>query len=433
MTEAREGLMRVSSRILLFVFAPALFLSFLRTWTARPDLHASYAAVFGLVVIVSAVAWVPVRRFLVWQALLLIAGFLAAFAVSGHSNGPQPGATAAACVAVAWATLFFGRRGMFAVLASLLVVQVWLAWHFIGAMPPHVPDLLPESPAFWVRTTIGVLGCAALIGLIVLTALHAYLQTVERERDALAAAAREEQARLAAEAESDILQRRQMIGALAGGLAHDLNNVIHVTAVSAALLQESATTDEDRGLLEQITAAAERARRMVRELLALGRELPSEARATGFDGAEVIHRLAAMLRSAIPRQVQTEFAADDGCLLAGRVGRFEQVIINLVMNARDAMPNGGSLSVALRVADDRLCRLDVRDTGLGIAPEVRDRIFLPFFTTKPTGEGSGVGLSSVARAVKDVGGRVTFESAQGQGTLFSVFWPRLSGSDSAAP
>jgi len=251
-------------------------------------------------------------------------------------------------------------------------------------------------------------------------------------RDALAAA-HDESACLVAEAEHDVLQRRHLVAALASGLAHDLGNVIQVAGANAELLSETATTADDRESAEQILAAVERARRMVRELRGLGR--PSEIRVgmSGFDSASVVRRLELLLRSALPRNVRAKFAADEACDLAGSEVRFEQVLINLALNARDAMPEGGALTVTLRAADDAMCRLDVRDTGVGMPSEIRDRLSAPYFTTKPASEGRGLGLSTVARAVADVGGRIAVESAPGQGTLFTVFWPRQSGERPSAP
>ena len=429
--EARVGLMRVTSRIVLFVFLPAIGLSALHNWSRLPAQHASFTGLLSGIVLVAALIWRPLQRLLVLQALLFIAVFLAVFGLAVYANGPQPGSISAACVMIAWSTLFFGGRGLVAVLGALLGVFALMAWHFSGG-PPVQPDLLPNDLEFWIRAGTIFLTSGALVGLIVLAAMRAYVRTVAREREALAVAAHEENRRLSAEAESDVLQRRYLGAALASGLAHDLNNLIQVTGANAEMLRESAVSADDRDSIEQILAAADRARRMVRELLALGRPPSLALHAPEFDGTDVVRRLELMLRSAMPARVRLECIAHDGCWLLGDELRFEQVLINLVLNARDAMPAGGVLSVALRAETKAVCRLDVRDTGHGIAPEVRERIFTPFFSTKPAGEGSGVGLSSVSRAVQDVGGRVTFESTPGAGTLFSVFWPRRATDEPVA-
>ncbi|MBN2232877.1 MAG: PAS domain S-box protein, partial [Deltaproteobacteria bacterium] len=235
-------------------------------------------------------------------------------------------------------------------------------------------------------------------------------------------------------------QKVESIGRLAGGMAHDLNNLLTpVIGYSELLLEELGNRDRYRGPLEHIVSAAERARDLVQQLLAFSRKQTLEYRI--FDLNRVIRRFAGLLRRIIREDVTFSMQLDSGPLtVQADIRQLEQVIMNLAVNARDAMPDGGRLTLetgletlaadALRqrhpdLAPGVYVRLTVSDTGRGMDAETVNKIFEPFFSTK--GElGTGLGLATAYGIVKQHGGDIRVESTPGAGTVFRVYLPRAA-------
>jgi two-component system, cell cycle sensor histidine kinase and response regulator CckA len=233
-------------------------------------------------------------------------------------------------------------------------------------------------------------------------------------------------------------QRMEGIGQLAGGVAHDFNNLLAVIRGNAELLlmdttQLSAPASES---LRQVIAAAERAANLTRQLLAFGRKQVMRSQSVNLK--DVIGDLTKMLTRIIGEDIdlQCQFAAELPPVEAD-IGMMEQVIVNLVVNARDAMPRGGRLLITTDItnfdaaytlthpeacAGDFVC-LTVADAGTGIAPEHLPRIFEPFFTTKDAGKGTGLGLATVYGIVKQHRGWVEVSSRLGAGSTFKIFLP----------
>jgi two-component system cell cycle sensor histidine kinase/response regulator CckA len=235
-------------------------------------------------------------------------------------------------------------------------------------------------------------------------------------------------------------QKMEAIGQLAGGIAHDFNNLLTIVQVNAELLlEEVGAASPLRPGIEQVQTAAHRAASLTRQLLAFSRRQLLEPRIMSL--AESLANVETMLgrllgehvavRISIPRPV--------GPVLADP-GQVEQVILNLSINARDAMPGGGQLTLeltevaldetaapALDVRPGRYARLAVIDTGIGMDDATVGRVFEPFFTTKPMGRGTGLGLSTVHGIVKQSGGGIRVHSRPGQGAMFEVFLPRVDG------
>ncbi len=240
--------------------------------------------------------------------------------------------------------------------------------------------------------------------------------------------------------EEELLQSQKMeaVGRLAGGVAHDFNNILGVITGYADLLARELRSDERQAKrAAQIQKAAERAASLTRQLLAFSRKQVLEAKV--LDLGAVVSDMEKMLRRLIGEDLQLEIACDpDLGLVKTDPSQLEQVVMNLVVNARDAMPRGGQLSIAsheldldeaearpLELAPGRYVALRVRDTGCGMDAETQKRIFEPFFTTKPTGTGTGLGLSTVYGIVKQSGGAVRVQSAPGRGATFEVLLPRV--------
>jgi two-component system, cell cycle sensor histidine kinase and response regulator CckA len=232
-------------------------------------------------------------------------------------------------------------------------------------------------------------------------------------------------------------QKMQAIGQLAGGVAHDFNNLL--TAISGhcdLLLLRHDQGDPDYADLIQISQNANRAASLVGQLLAFSRKQNLKPQA--LDLRDTMSELAHLLNRLIGERIQLDVMHDPGApVIRADRRQLEQVIINLVVNARDAMPDGGRIRISTRseVLDEPLKRdralvppgnyvvIDVKDTGTGIGADGITKIFEPFYTTKKTGEGTGLGLSTAYGIVKQTGGFIFVDSTPGQGTHFSLYFP----------
>jgi signal transduction histidine kinase len=240
-------------------------------------------------------------------------------------------------------------------------------------------------------------------------------------------------------------QRMEVIGRLAGGVAHDFNNLLTVISGNAFLALQRPL---DAGLAEeigQIKEASQRAAALTGQLLAFSRRQVLRPRNINLN--EVVVAIGNLLRRTIGESIafHTHLASDSAAVYVDPV-QMEQVIMNLALNARDAMPQGGTLSFetenldlpspssqnGLEIPSGRYVMLTMTDTGTGILPEHLDRIFEPFFTTKETGKGTGLGLSTVYGIVRQSGGYVWAESHVGAGTTFKVCLPRVDSTPDAS-
>jgi two-component system cell cycle sensor histidine kinase/response regulator CckA len=233
-------------------------------------------------------------------------------------------------------------------------------------------------------------------------------------------------------------QKMQAVGQLAGGIAHDFNNVLQaIIGYSDLLLANHRPTDPAFQDIMQIKQNANRAASLVRQLLAFSRR--QTLRPEVLNLGDVLSDLSMLLKRLLGERVELDFKhGRDLWFVKADVNQFEQVIVNLAVNARDAMPEGGK--VAIRTANisapeanalnlqglpaAEFVVIEVSDTGTGIPPEVMDKIFEPFFTTKDVGKGTGLGLSTVFGIVKQSNGFIYVDSAVGKGTTFRVFLPR---------
>ena len=243
-------------------------------------------------------------------------------------------------------------------------------------------------------------------------------------------------------------QKLEALGTLAGGVAHDFNNLITViTGYAELLTRELPVESPVRHDIQQIDQAAERASGLVRQLLAFSRKQVLQPRI--LDLNHVVGGMDKMLQRLLPEDVSLETHLDPSLeRVTADPGSVEQVIMNLVVNARDAMPNGGRIrvetaNVALGAEYEHrpealpagpAVMLSVSDTGMGMDPGTRARIFEPFFTTKGPGKGTGLGLSTVYGIVRQTGGSISVYSQPGEGTTFRVYFPvSTSGAEAPAP
>lgn len=298
--------------------------------------------------------------------------------------------------------------------------------------PLHIGAML-DAPVRLQGTTMGVLCCEHLDS--------ARNWTADEQTFAVAVAnlvslifAQEERKKL--EAQYLRAQRMESIGTLASGVAHDLNNILAPILISAPLLRTELTPEERDGIVTTIVSSAERGAAIVKQVLAFGRGMGGEKHP--LQVGAIVKDVARIMRETFPKNIEIESACESHLWsLIGDATQVNQVLLNLCVNARDAMPDGGKLRLeAANFHVDASCAsmlpaaepgsyvvLKVSDTGRGIPPEIVDHIFDPFFTTKGVGKGTGLGLSTVHGIVEDHGGFVDLNSDPAQGTTVAVYFP----------
>ncbi len=233
------------------------------------------------------------------------------------------------------------------------------------------------------------------------------------------------------ELQEQLLQSRKMdaVGRLAGGVAHDFNNMLMVILSYAELLASDLDEgDPRRKHTDQILRAAERSSALTRQLLAFSRKQVFAPRV--LDCNSILTETSSMVRRLIGENIELTCDLDSGLWpVKADADQIVQMILNLCVNSRDAMPDGGSLTITSRNfrLNEGYAEISVTDTGTGIPPEVRDKLFEPFFTTKEIGKGTGLGLSTVYGIVEQSGGHIRVESVPGQGATFRVYLPRCAG------
>ncbi len=235
-------------------------------------------------------------------------------------------------------------------------------------------------------------------------------------------------------------QRLEGIGTLAGGIAHDLNNILAPILMTTDLLNDKIDDPEARSLLRAAAESASRGANLVKQILLFARG--ADGRRVSLSAIQVVEQLGQLLEDTLPKDIRIEIAIQPGLKgIRGDPAQLQQVMLNLCVNARDAMPTGGTLRIAatmLTVASStarphpdaspgEYVRIDFTDSGMGIADHHRSRVFDPFFTTKDIGKGKGLGLSTSRAIIKSHQGFVTLRSAPGLGSTFSIFLPVFSG------
>ena len=294
-------------------------------------------------------------------------------------------------------------------------------------MSGRVPAF-PESDRHWLASVFplrGRVGASKVLGLVI-------VDTTERK---------------ALEGQLLHAQKMEAVGRLAGGIAHDFNNMLTaVMSYSDLLLQDLPVTDSRRDDVAEIASAARRAAALTRQLLAFSRQQVLEA--WPLDLNATVMEIEQMLGRLIGADVRVVARLEPRLgIVKADPGQIEQVLMNLAVNGRDAMPDGGTLTIetANVTLDDQYCRshpgtdagdyvmLSVSDTGSGMSAAVQARIFEPFFTTKERGKGTGLGLSTVYGIVKQSGGSIWVYSEPERGTTFKIYLPRVDAVPAPAP
>jgi signal transduction histidine kinase len=231
-------------------------------------------------------------------------------------------------------------------------------------------------------------------------------------------------------------QRLESVGTLAGGVAHDLNNIFTPIVFSTQLMQEVESLDEMTRFAEVIESCAHRGTELVKQLLTFARGTPGAK--VAIDMRDIVDDISKVIRETFPKSIELKVEVPEQTWrVEGDPSQLHQVLLNLVVNARDAMPQGGEITIAIENTDvDKLrayfsvgleagayIKLRVQDTGSGMAPDVAERIFEPFFTTKPPGKGTGLGLAATHTIVKNHEGEISVQSTLGRGTVFEILLP----------
>jgi PAS domain S-box-containing protein len=233
-------------------------------------------------------------------------------------------------------------------------------------------------------------------------------------------------------------QRMESVGTLAGGIAHDLNNVLAPVLISLQILRKKLPQPEDRSMLDRLESTVQRGADLVKQVLTFSRGM--EIDRSLLQVRHIIEEIKRFVKETFPAGIEiTTNTPPELWPISGDATQLHQILLNLCVNARDAMPNGGTLSIEASnlIVDENFTRIDaeaklgphiviaVSDTGMGIPDDVRDKIFEPFFTTKEVGKGTGLGLSTVYAIVKGHNGFIHVYSEVDRGTTFKVYLPAI--------
>lgn len=417
--------------LVIFLASAAVIWLVMPSATGRTNLI-SGALIAALVVSIPAITGRPRGNARSWLILAPALGMaLSGYAFVGTLSGPGVSTT----VTLMLAGLLLGRRTMIALTIGSALAAGCIGWAMVnGYIPaPHPRDVSMSSGVVWIRSlTVTFMAIAFFCGLMlaVVTRMESSLQLARQET-----LRREHAERARAEAELMAVESKQleMVGRLAAGVAHDFNN--HLTAImgSAELLKLELPADVSRELPESILQASQRLAELTRQLLAYSRKARMLQAPT--DLHVIVREAVSLLRRSIDPNITvvTELNASQS-VVAADAALLQSAILNLLLNARDAMSSGGTLTVVTSSLE--LSRssakgmpagpcvvLEVIDTGRGIPKPQLSQIFDPFFTTKPIGKGTGLGLAAVAGTVKAHGGSIEVNSDEGVGTVFRIYLP----------
>ena len=396
-----------------------------------PELWVFLAAMQMACVLAWALKWLGYQRaaWLTLAQVFVVSSYFQAF------RGPTAGTVLASVSFLLLSGLFFGAHGMLWACALLILSLITAAGLILSHTVQPLPDWFwdPLQPIVWVRylLVLATYGGAVAVGLLLtirgLERTAASLkETLERER--------QERARLEiVQRELEQSKRLEALGQFAAGIAHDFNNSLSVIMVSATLIQESDVPESVQTLSADIHRSAENGAETVRQLLSLGRKGNGAPQQLAL--FDLLRHSMSTFRHALGPRVEITLDGDADAQVFVDGGRLRQALLNLALNARDAMPDGGhwKLHVTQRALTQipagwnaqpgTFVSLECSDDGSGIEPELLDKIFEPFFTTKSVRRGSGLGLATVHKTILEAHGFIEVDSTLGVGTRFRLNLP----------
>jgi two-component system NtrC family sensor kinase len=339
-----------------------------------------------------------------------------------------------------------GDRGTFAARSPFNGLERWYGFMKVRGFPIYAVYGIDQRSltAEWLQTTSQAGALAFAVGFCLFLTAWFALRRAKQEAIAVAGLTRTTQAleqeiekRRRAEASLMQAQRLEAVGQLTGGIAHDFNNLLTIISGNLDLADRRSDVKSIRRLLKSIRYASERAVNLTRQLLVFSRRHMVNPKTVSL--SLVLERTRVLIEHSVPESIRLEFDLNgDVCPARVDVSEFEAAVLNLVGNARDAMPNGGTLRLSLcelvvgehgmpnapKVTPGRYVELQIEDTGCGMAPETLARVYEPFFTTKEVGKGTGLGLSQVYGFVQQSSGSIFIDSEPGRGTRVSILLPR---------
>ncbi len=371
----------------------------------------------------SVLVWIFVVVFMVragklaaagWSLGLFFWGLIAAVTVLfGGMQGQN------ASVFAVTVLLLGGIVGGRTALSMAVVSSLWCAFVAYLELQGQLPEPLgPYSPInAWGAVTVTVMLTSVL--------LYESLGSLQRMHKRAQAAAMERDQALQRSIQG---QKMELVGNLASGIAHDFNNLLTVIRSTSQLLRDT-TDPHDKGeLADELDEATGRAVLMTRQLLSFGRS--TVGRVETVDLSQIAEAMGRMLPRLLDSTIQVSVDAPSAAWVTASRAGMEQIFLNLAVNARDAMPDGGKFSVRIETSDSEV-RLVAQDTGVGMSPEAQSHIFEPFFTTKATG--TGLGLATVKHQVEQFSGSIQVESRLKKGTRFVITFPLCTDRTSSVP
>ncbi|HKP61477.1 MAG TPA: ATP-binding protein [Polyangiales bacterium] len=381
--------------------------------------------------------WLRTRLGYRTTAMLTLAHLLTACTYFQLFRGLTPGTVLGTVAFLLVSGLFFGARGIrwaFALsFASLIFSSAFILTETIEPWGPWFWD--PREPLVWVRYALVFVGYGGGVAAGLVLTIQGLEDSAARLRETLERERRERVQLEIVQRELEKSKRLEALAQFAAGVAHDFNNNLSVITGSASLIQaESNAPPNVRALAEDITQSAQLGAVTVRQLLSLGRTDSGEPELVELH--DLLRRSLSTLRQAVGPQVELMLDGDTsgGVFVDG--GRLRQALLNLAINARDAMPEGGRWRLRVTERDvahvpvswsarpGRFLTLECCDDGVGMQPELLDKIFEPFFSTKAAQAGSGLGLAMVRKTVHEAQGFIEVESSPGAGTTFRLNLPR---------
>lgn len=392
---------------------------------------------------------VPVALFRGWPFRLrfgiLLADIVVSMALVCCAVGITPSWAFVIILVVALVSLFYGTRWGMATAATVVAIHLVIAWGWAsGRLPVFLTreqglEVLNLSrPLVWARILIVAAGYMTIVVLLmrnVLGDLNVALKSANSTLRQLAIEqehrARAEEARIIAERSAREAQKFEALGRLASGVAHDFNNALCVTKCWSTYLMEVSEDEEVRNAMLEIKSSTENAEHLTQHLLAFSRS--ESGKRVVCELTAVVEQECKTLRRLLPKNIEVKSEISGTANVPLGRGQLQEVILNLAINARDAMPAGGTLLIqagteppgpgGAGATPATYARLTVTDSGIGMDEATMARVYEPFFTTKPEGKGTGLGLSMVYGVVSGAGGRISVTSTLGKGTAFTIRLP----------